>query len=137
MSGVSKSGSGTPNPHAAINHGYSYSEKNNYTARPHTFSGDYIDIIDIDDELWDILEDGIDIPVNGVGMVSDRKTLTLDQKRYIENIRVILVDTLPHSKYIKIIDKSTAKTIYESLYSTYEGNQQVKEVKANLLVQQY
>ena len=52
-------------------------------------------------------------------------------------VRGILVDALPHSKYIKIIDKSTAKTIFESMCATYEGNQQVKEAKANLLVQQY
>ena len=42
-----------------------------------TFSGDFIEfewwkskmythIIGLDDELWDILEDGIDIPLNGV-----------------------------------------------------------------------
>lgn len=49
-------------------------------------------------------------------------------------VRDILVNGLPHSEYIKIIDKSTAKTIFESLCATYEGNQQVKEEKDNLLV---
>lgn len=43
---------------------------------------------------------------------------------------------LPHSKYTKIVDKSTAKSIFESLCSTYEGNQQVKEAKVNLFVHQ-
>lgn len=52
-------------------------EKNSYTTRPLTFGGDstefewwkskmYTRSIGLDDELWDILEDGIDIPVNGV-----------------------------------------------------------------------
>lgn len=38
-------------------------------------------MICLDDELWDILEYGIDIPVNGVGMVYDRKTPTPAQKK--------------------------------------------------------
>lgn len=36
-----------------------------------------------------------------------------------------------------MIDKSIAKTIFESLCSTYEWNEQVKKAKANLLVQHY
>ncbi|XP_050889937.1 uncharacterized protein LOC127095267 [Lathyrus oleraceus] len=123
---------------------------NNYTARPPTFSGDsiefewwksktYILIIDLDDEFWVILEDGIGIIINGVGMVYDTKALTPTQKRFRKHHRVrgILVDALPHSKYIKIIDKSTANTIFNSLCVTYEGNQQVQEAKANLLAQHY
>lgn len=43
MSKISGTGSGTPNPHATINHGYSTSEKNNYTSRPPTLSGDSIE----------------------------------------------------------------------------------------------
>src|SRR4030042_3673362 len=38
---------------------------------------------------------------------------------------------------MRICNKSTAKSIYDSLCSTYEGNQQVKEAKANMLVHQY
>lgn len=41
-------------------------------------------------------------------------------------MRGILVDILPYSEYIKIIDKSTANTIFESLCAIYEGNQQVR-----------
>lgn len=86
------------------------------------------------------MEDGIDFHVNGVGMVSGRKSLTPDQKKIYRKhhrVRGILVDDLPHSDYIKIIDKSTAKTIFESLCATYEGSKQVQEAKVNLLVQQY
>ena len=52
-------------------------------------------------------------------------------------VRGISVDDLPQSEYIKFIEKSTAKTNFESICYTYEGNKQVKEAKANLLVQQY
>lgn len=73
-------------------------------------------------------------------MVIERKTLTPAQKKiYIKHHRVrgILVDDLPQYEYIKIIDKSTTKTIFESLCVICEGNQQVKEAKANMLVKQY
>ena len=52
-------------------------------------------------------------------------------------MRGIFVDALPHSKYTKIVNRSTAKSIFESMYSTYEGNKHIKEVKANQLVHQY
>ena len=41
----------------------------------------YTYIIGLDDELWYILEDGIDMVVDGVGMVKDRKTPTPSQKK--------------------------------------------------------
>lgn len=97
--------------------------------RPPTSSGDstdfewwkskmYTQIIGLVDELRYILEDGINIQVNGVGRVFDKKSLRLEQKKiYIKHHRVrgILVDALPHSEYIKIIDKSPAQTIFNSL----------------------
>lgn len=73
-------------------------------------------------------------------MVADRKSLTPAQKKtYKKHHRVcgILVNALPHSKYLKIINKYTEKTIFESLVAIYEGNRKVKEEKANFLVQQY
>lgn len=36
-------------------------------------------------------------------------------------VKEILIESLPHSKYIKII-KSIVKTIFDSLCYTYEGN---------------
>lgn len=74
-------GDGGPSPQLIpignVNYDYSTSEKNNYVARPSIFSGDsiefewwkskmYTNIISLDDKLWDILEDGIGIHVNGV-----------------------------------------------------------------------
>lgn len=79
-------------------------------------------IIDLDDELWDILEDGINIEVNGVVTVKDSKTLTLTQKknyRKHHRVRGILIEALPHSEYIKIIDTFAATTIFESFCPTY------------------
>jgi hypothetical protein len=49
----------------------------------------------------------------------------------------IVVDAIPHYEFNKLTNKSTAKFVFEALCATYEGNEQVKEAKANLLVQQY
>ncbi|XP_050877610.1 uncharacterized protein LOC127081395 [Lathyrus oleraceus] len=155
MSGESEvigSGGGSP-PRGNNNNDESTSDSNNYVARPPTFNEDstefewwktkmHTHIIGIDDNLWDILEDGINIQVNSVGMISDRKYLTPSQKKlYIKHHRVrgIFVDALPHYEYIKIIDKSTTHNIFKSTCVAYEGNhdQQVREAKANVLVHRY
>lgn len=123
-----------------IPYDYSASENSQYSTRPPTFNNDstqfewwkskmYSYIIGLDDELWNILEDGLNIEVNSIGIVADRKTTTPTQKKIFRKhhrVRGILIEALPHSKYINIIDKSTAKTISESLCSIYEGNLQVK-----------
>src|SRR4030067_1129914 len=57
-----------------------------------------------------------------------------DKERSSHNSRPPL---FTHEEFMKISNKSSAKTIFESLCSTYEGNQQVREAKANMLVQQY
>lgn len=61
-------------------------------SKPPTINGDstefecckikmYTHIIGLDYELWDIIEDDIDIKFNSVAMVSDKKSLTLAQKK--------------------------------------------------------
>jgi hypothetical protein len=49
----------------------------------------------------------------------------------------MMTNAISHDEYLKIVDKRTAKSIWESLKSKYEGNKQVREAKANLLVHQY
>jgi hypothetical protein len=48
-----------------------------------------------------------------------------------------MMETIPFPEYTKIVDKFAAKSIFNSICSTHEGNQQVKETKTNLFVQQY
>src|SRR4030067_2120365 len=124
---------------------------NNNHGRPPLFNGDaekfpwwksklYSHIIGIDDELWDIIEDGINIVVDDEGKSTDRKSLTEAQKKVYKKhhrARGIIIDAIQHEEFMRICNKSTAKSIYDSLCSTYEGNQQVKEAKANMLVHQY
>src|SRR4030065_1028137 len=130
---------------------YNDKERGSHSSRPPLFTGEaekfpwwkrklYSHIIGIDDELWDIIEDGIDIEVDDEGKCVDRKRLTDEQKKVYKKhhrVRGIMCDAIPHEEFMKISKKSTAKSIFESLCSSYEGNQQVREAKANMLVQQY
>lgn len=80
------------------------------------------------------------ICVDPNGTVVDRKSIFEDHRniyRKHHKVRGILVEVRSHSEYTKIVDKPTSKAIFESLYSTYEGIQQIKEVKTNMLVQHY
>jgi len=73
------------------------------------------------------------------GAAIDRKKYTAAQKMYKKHhkIRGILVAALRHKEYLKMSDKSTAKAMFASLCSNYEGNKRVRETKATMLVYQY
>src|ERR1044072_5912134 len=51
--------------------------------------------------------------------------------------RTILLNAISYAEYEKITNKETAKSIIDSLQITHEGNTQVKEIKALVLIQKY
>src|ERR1044072_2502402 len=51
--------------------------------------------------------------------------------------RTILLNAISYAEYEKITDKDTAKSIFDSLQMTHEGNSQVKETNALALIQKY
>jgi len=137
---------------------YDYSSNTNKNERsanhnkPPMFNGDlemfswwktrmYSHIMGMDDELWDILEEGVgDLKLDEEGAAFDKKAHTAEQKKLYKKhhtIRGILVAALPHKEYLKMSDKSTAKAMFASLRSLYEGNKKVIEAKATMLVHQY
>jgi len=70
----------------------STSENNNYSMTPPSFNGDvshfswwkckmYAHIIGVDDQLWDIIEDGVEFEVDTKGILLDIKSLTDDQRK--------------------------------------------------------
>jgi len=101
----------------------------------------YSHIMGLDEELWNVLEDGVgDLVLDEEGAVIDRKKHIVAEKKMYkkhDKIRGILVAALPHKQYLKMSDKSTTKAMFASLCSNYEGNKKVKEVKAIMLVHQY
>ncbi|KAK2456470.1 gag-protease polyprotein [Trifolium repens] len=103
----------------------------------------YSHIMGIDCDMWDLVEDGVNFEnMDSEGIVSskDRKAFTPTQKieyKKHHNVKGMMTNAISHDEYLKIGDKRTAKSIWDSLKSKYEGNKQVKEAKANLLVHQY
>ena len=140
---------------ASIPYDYSNNNKNDRSAnhnKPLMFNGDpemfswwktkmYSHIMGMDDELWDILEEGVgDLKLDEEGAALDRKAHTAEQKKLYKKhhtIRGILVAALPHKEYLKMSDKFTAKAMFTSLCSLYEDNKKVREAKATMLVHQY
>ena len=94
----------------------------------------------LDEELWDILEDGVgDLDLDEEGAVVDRKKHTPAQKKLYKKhhkIRGSLVLAIPRAEYMKMSDKSTTKAMF-ALCANHEGSKKVREVKAFMLVYQY
>ena len=90
----------------------------------------YSYVMGLDEELWDILEDGVgDLVLDEEGPAIDRKKHTLEQKKlYKKNhkIRGSLVTATPKAEYMKMSDKSTAKAMFASLCANYEWSKKVK-----------
>jgi len=101
----------------------------------------YSHIMGLDEELWDIFEDGVgDLELDEEGAAIDRKKHTPAQKKLFKKhhkIRGILVASIPRIEYMKMSDKSTTKAMFASLCANYEGSKKVREAKALMLVHQY
>ncbi|KAK2352348.1 gag-protease polyprotein [Trifolium repens] len=112
------------------------------TAYPFWKTKMYSHIIGIDCDLWDLVEEGVafdNMDKEGVVSYQNRKSFTPTQKleyKKHHSVKGMMTNAISHDEYLKIGDKRTAKSIWESLKSKYEGNKQVKEAKANLLVHQ-
>ncbi|KAK2369536.1 putative mitochondrial protein [Trifolium repens] len=113
------------------------------TSYPFWKTNMYSHIMSIDCDLWDLVEDGVNfenMDLEGVASSQNRKSFTPTQKleyKKHHSVKGMMTNEISHDEYLKIGDKRTAKSIWDSLKSKYEGNKQVKEAKANLLVHQY
>src|ERR1044072_9839447 len=90
-------------------------------------------------DIWEYVTEGYVAPVNNAGDAIPLIRMNEDQKKKFRNhhkARTILLNSISYSDE-KITDKETAKSIYDSLVMTNEGNLQVKETKALALVQKY
>jgi hypothetical protein len=148
MSTVEGSSSGNN----VVSYDYGTEDKSSGSNKPPMFNGDlatfswwkikmYSHIMGLDEDLWNVLEEGVgDLVLNEEGVVIDRKKHTPAQKKLYKKhhkIRGILVAALPHKEYLKMSDKYTAKAMFISLCSNYEGNKKVREAKAIKLVHRY
>jgi hypothetical protein len=128
---------------------YDYGDKKADSGKVPKFNGDpeefswwktnfYSYVMGLDEELWDILEEGVgDLVLDEEGAVVDRKKHTPAQKKIYKKhhkIRGSLVLAIPCVEYMKMSDKSTAKTMFASLCANYEGSKKVREAKTLMLV---
>ncbi|MCI06170.1 aspartyl-tRNA synthetase, partial [Trifolium medium] len=103
----------------------------------------YSHIIGIDVDLWDIVEEGVKLQnMDADGIISSvyRKALSDEEKelyRKLHKVKTLLTKFMSQSEYLKISNKSSAKSMWDSLCCTYEGNEHVQEAKVNLVVHQY
>ena len=83
-------------------------------------------------------EEGVgDLKLDEEGAALDRKVHPAEQKKLYKKhhtIRGILVAALPHKEYLKMSEKSTAKAMFTSLCSLYEGDKKVREAKSERLI---
>lgn len=49
----------------------------------------------------------------------------------------MMVNIISFKQFHKILNQSTTDNTYDYMFNTYEGDQQIKEVKIELLIQQY
>ena len=131
MSAGESSVFGSGGNHNATGHDYGTSEdKKSDSNKASRFNGDpeefswwktkmYSYIMGLDEELWDILEDGVgDFALDEDGAAIDMKKHTPAQKKLYKKhhkIRGILVAPLPRIEYLKMSDKYIAKAMFASL----------------------
>jgi predicted house-cleaning NTP pyrophosphatase (Maf/HAM1 superfamily) len=127
----------------------SVGDKDHYSAKPPIFDGEKLDywndriesfFLGFDADIWDIVVDGYTCPVNSHVVKILRDEMSVDQKKKFKDhyrARTILLNAISYEEYEKITNRESAKSIYDSLRMTHEGNAQVKETKALALVQKY
>ena len=100
-------------------------EKDHYSVKPPVFDGDKFDywkdriesfFLGYDVDLWDLVVDGYNHPVDVAGNKVARSAMTDQQKKDYKNnhkARTILLNVISYTEYEKITDRETAKSIFE------------------------
>lgn len=103
----------------------------------------YVKSKDID--LWHFITDGDFQPIKNDPITKKDKIIPYDQqsddlkRKLAENdeAKMVIYNALTKTKFERIFMCNTAKDIWKTLLVTHQGNNQVKENKIDLLVQQY
>ncbi|GJW27379.1 hypothetical protein Tco_0044254 [Tanacetum coccineum] len=103
----------------------------------------YVKSKDLD--LWHVITDGdfqpiIQNPETKLDEVVPFEKQTDDLKRRLaknNEAKMVIYNALPRKEYERIFMCNTAKDIWKTLLITHQGNNQVKDNKIDLLVQQY
>ncbi|XP_057444117.1 uncharacterized protein LOC130736293 [Lotus japonicus] len=124
-------------------------QKDHYSAKPPVFDGKKFDywkdriesfFLGFDADFWVLVVDGYTRPVDEDGVKIPREKMNGDQKKKYKDhhrARTILLNAISYEEYKKINDRESAKSIFDSLRMTHEGNEEVKETKALAFVKKY
>nr|GEU76128.1 DUF4219 domain-containing protein/UBN2 domain-containing protein [Tanacetum cinerariifolium] len=103
----------------------------------------YVKLKDLD--LWHVITDGDFPPIQNNPKTKKDEIVPIHKqkddlkKKLAKNneAKMVIYNALPRKEYERIFMCQTAKEIWDTLLITHQGNNQVKENKIDLLVQQY
>ncbi|GAV58426.1 zf-CCHC domain-containing protein/DUF4219 domain-containing protein/UBN2 domain-containing protein, partial [Cephalotus follicularis] len=98
----------------------------------------------LDFNLWDIIIDGPELPhiisQEGIKTLKPRSSYTDDDRKKVQlnaKAKHVIICALNSNEFNRVSSCATAKEIRDRLEVTYEGTNQVKDAKINMLVREY
>ncbi|GAA0154574.1 hypothetical protein LIER_12516 [Lithospermum erythrorhizon] len=87
--------------------------------------------------LWGIVERGIGAPVEG-GLLNDRQRELLEEARTQDHqVKHYLFQALDREVFEQILDRRSAKVVWDSMKKKFGGNQRVKKSNCNALRREF
>ncbi|GAV91165.1 DUF4219 domain-containing protein/UBN2 domain-containing protein [Cephalotus follicularis] len=98
----------------------------------------------LDFNLWDIIIDGPELPQTitkeGVKSLKPRSLYTDEDRKKVQlnaKAKHVIICALNSNEFNRVSSCATAKEMWDRLQVTYEGTNQVKHAKINMLVREY
>ncbi|GAV61486.1 zf-CCHC domain-containing protein/UBN2 domain-containing protein, partial [Cephalotus follicularis] len=98
----------------------------------------------LDYNLWDLIVDGLDLPTtineNGEKVPKPRTRYNDEDRKKVQmnaKAKHIIICAINSNEFNRVSPCMSAKEMWDRLEVTYEGTNQVKEAKINMLVHEY
>ncbi|GAV62154.1 UBN2 domain-containing protein [Cephalotus follicularis] len=98
----------------------------------------------LDFNLWDIIIDSPELPhiisQEGIKTLKPRSSYTDDDRKKVQlnaKAKHVIICALNSNEFNRVSSCATAKEMWDRLEVTYEGTNQVKDAKINMLVREY
>ncbi|GAV62809.1 UBN2 domain-containing protein, partial [Cephalotus follicularis] len=98
----------------------------------------------LDFNLWDIIIDGPELPhiisQEGIKTLKPRSSYTDDDRKKVQlnaKAKHVIICALNSNEFNRVSSRATVKEMLDRLEVTYEGTNQVKDAKINMLVREY
>ncbi|GAA0140159.1 hypothetical protein LIER_42608 [Lithospermum erythrorhizon] len=87
--------------------------------------------------LWGVIERGIGEPIDGTLLNDNQRALLEEGRTQNFQVKHYLFQAIDRSVFEQILDRSSAKIIWESLKKKFGGNEKVKKATRNALVREF